>query len=97
MNQVEASFLDWLKIYGDVEKTNVLIKEFITGYNETLTESHHDLRDDVLDFVYFGYSFQDYSRQKCKNMFVSMDFRGKTLTWKELPSNWYQEGELGNF
>ena len=33
-------------------------------------------------------SFSHLSSQKCENVFVSMSFQGKSLTWKELPEFW---------
>ena len=31
------------------------------------------------------------TRQKCRNLFIGMDFRGKFIEWKDLPSNWNLE------
>ena len=31
------------------------------------------------------------TRQTCRNLFIGMDFRGKFLEWKNLPSNNYLE------
>ena len=31
------------------------------------------------------------TRQKCRNLFIGMDFRGKFIEWKDLPSNWLLE------
>ena len=37
------------------------------------------------------YPFSYESSQKCKGMFISLSFRGKTLTWKEL-GEWSEVG-----
>ena len=33
------------------------------------------------------------TRQKCRSLFIGMDFRGKFIEWKDLPSNWFLERE----
>ena len=41
------------------------------------------------------YTFTDRSRQKCKDLFVSISFRGKRLTWRDLPQNGREERDHG--
>ena len=76
-----------LEAFGDVELTDLLIREFILGRVSNLSEYHEAVVNYVKDKIgeYVGYSFSDWSFQKCKDLFISMKFRGKTLTWKELP------------
>lgn len=47
MNQIEAGALRELGIYGNFPKTNVLIKEFITGHNENFTEEEKDFIENI--------------------------------------------------
>ena len=42
LNQLEADNLKQLNVYGDMQKTNALIKEFITGYEGNLTKEEED-------------------------------------------------------
>ena len=97
VNQVEASFLDELDIYGDVEKTNALFRQFFTGSNETLTEDDKEITNKVNEIIegYSSLPIHAFSRQQCRDMFISTKFRGKTLTWKELPSNRVYESDFG--
>ena len=39
---MEADNLKQLNVYGDMQKTNALIKEFITGYEGNLTKEEED-------------------------------------------------------
>ena len=39
---MEADNLRQLNVYGDMQKTNALIKEFITGYEGNLTKEEED-------------------------------------------------------
>lgn len=89
-----------LGVYGDVKKTNLLIKEFINGREENLTKSQEEEVNRVKDYLeldYGDYSFSAWSRQKCKDLFISMSFRGKSLTWKDLPQNWMDENKIGPY
>ena len=38
----------------------------------------------VKDYLGDHYSFSAWSRQKCKDLFISMNFRGKLLTWGKI-------------
>ena len=42
LNQLEADNLKQLNVYGDMQKTNALLKEFITGYEGNLTKEERD-------------------------------------------------------
>ena len=35
------------------------------------------------------------SRQRCKNLFISMSFQGKKITWKDISSIEYHHHEIG--
>ena len=93
VNQVEASFLDALDIFGDIEKTDALIKQFFTGSNETLTEDDKEITKKVNEMIegYSSYPIHAFSRQQCRDMFISAEFRGKTITWKEMPRDRFFE------
>ena len=43
------------------------------------------------------FTFNEWSRQKCKDLFMSIKFRGKLLTWRDLPQDWHLESDLGPF
>ena len=71
-------------VYGNIEKTNLLIDEFIQGRQGSLSEEGEKFVDGMKYFIGNEWSFTDVSRQKCRDLFISMSFRGKKLTWKEL-------------
>ena len=55
------------------------IKWYILGNKEM---------EDFQEEVFVGNSFvTDVSRQNCDNMFISMSFRGKFMTWKDFSSD----------
>ena len=73
VNQVLASFLRYLDASGDV-LTNSLTNVFLNGQAEDLTEEEQLIIDDIkyqLDFDE-GYSFSDWSRQSCNELFISI-------------------------
>ena len=101
---MEASFLKDAKVYGNAKLNNLLVNEFIIGHNNNLSqEDERFLNEFVNEFVkdkdgdkYTGeFTFTDRSRQKCKDLFVSISFRGKRLTWRDLPQDWRKERDLG--
>ena len=98
VNQVEASFLDEFDMFGDVKKINVLIKQFFTGSNETLNKADQNLTDRINEKLsYYGtYPVHAFSRQACRDMFKSIEFRGRSITWNEMPSYRFYEVDIGS-
>merc|ERR1719483_670316 len=80
-----------------MDLTNLLIDEFILGRVGNLSDDNQVIVDAVQEYLGDWYSFIDISRQKCKDMYVSMRFRGKQLTWRDLPQDWWDEGNLGPY
>ena len=70
---------------------NTLTNEFIQGRQENLTLDQKNIIDKVKNKIGNIWSFSAWSRQKCKDLFISMSFRGRTLTWNDLPQNWTEE------
>ena len=76
MNQIEASRL---KNLGN--KTEAIVHDFL------MSQEKIDVEND-LDNAVFGVSIMtEYERQSCRNLFISMSFRGKFLNWKNLLVN----------
>ena len=82
LNQVEAS---WLKKKGLHENTTMTVM---------FKKKWFGKRGGDTDFLGAG-SIIPYSRQKCKNMFISMNFRGKSLTWRILPKDELKHDPIG--
>ena len=90
LNQLEADNLKQLNVYGDMQKTNALLKEFITGYQGNLTQEEEDTiklvkdsRAHQLDLD--KWSFDVWSSQKCKYLFVNSHFQGRHhFTWRNI-------------
>ena len=89
MKEVEA--------YGDVVLTDLLVKEFILGRIGNLSEEHEEFVNKIKAMLGHDYTFNDWSRQKCKDLFMSISFRGKSLTWRDLPQEWWYESDLGPY
>ena len=85
-----------LEAHGHMEKTNLLVNEFILGRQGNISEDHQVVVDNVKDMLGW-WTFHDYSRQKCKDMFISMKFRGKKITWSDLPQDWMSEFDFGPY
>ena len=72
-----------LGAYGNVTKTNLLINEFMKGRQNNLKAEEELIVNDVKDYINQG-SFVEQSRQKCKNLFMSVSFRDSRIMWKEI-------------
>ena len=64
-------------VYGDVASTRILVKEFIEGHEEELTPKHAQKVKKMKE-SFGSYSFLQWSRQKCKDLFISVSFRGES-------------------
>ena len=47
MNQLEADNLKQLNVYGDVKKTNILIKEYIDGRDVNFTTDEENILNEI--------------------------------------------------
>ena len=68
-----------------ITRTNILIEEFIKGRHGNLTNTDKSFMTEIKEDIGFGQSFTDRSMQYCKNLFISISFRGMKLTWNQLP------------
>ena len=87
MNQVEASFLKDLNVYGNIKRRTILINEFIKGRKGNLSKADEVFVNEIKENLYIdkGWTFLDWSKQSCRNLFISISFRGMKLTWNQLP------------
>ena len=72
-------------VYGDAASTRILVKEFIEGHEEELTPKHAQKVKKMKE-SFGSYSFLQWSRQKCKDLFISVSFRGEIDNSLELES-----------
>ena len=72
-----------LGAYGNVTKTNLLINEFMKGRQNNLKAEEELIVNDVKEYINDG-SFLEQSRQKCKNLFMSVSFRDSRIIWKQI-------------
>ena len=73
------------------------MNEFLLGRKGNLSEDHKEIVTKVKEMIGLDFTFNEWSRQKCKDLFMSMSFRGKLLTWKDLPQDWQLEEEHGPY
>jgi hypothetical protein len=85
------------QVHGNMTLTNLLINEFILGREGNISDDNQIIVDNVKEYLGHWYSFIDLSRQKCKDMFISMKFRGKQITWSDLPQDWWYEWNQGPY
>ena len=72
-----------LGAYGNVTRTNLLINEFMKGRHDILKAEEELIVNDAKDYINEG-SFLEQSRQKCKNLFMSVNFRGSRIIWNQM-------------
>lgn len=79
-----------LNAYGNITKTNLLVNEFIKGRQKNLTDEEEVIVNEVKDKIDMasGFSFLEKSRQVCRNLFTSIDFRGMKITWNDIDEGW---------
>ena len=75
LNKIEASFLKELNIYGDQDATDNLMKEFIDGRNGNKSQQEEAEIKQVNDFIGPDYSFMQFSRQKCRDLFIQISYQ----------------------
>ena len=87
LNQVAASDLKLLNVYGNNTRTNIVMNEFIKGHQGNLSKSDEDFVNEIKETfdIGKGWSFLRKSMQWCRNLFTSISFRGRKLTWNQLP------------
>ena len=63
------------------------MNEFIKGRQGNLSIADEGFVNEIKETLSFdeGYSFLDLSMQFCKNLFISISFQGKKLSWNQLP------------
>ena len=86
MNQVAASDLKYLNAYGNNTRANILLNEFIKGRQQNLSKADEVFLNEIKETLGMdkGWSFLKKSMQWCKNLFTSISFRGRKLTWNQL-------------
>ena len=72
-----------LGAYGNVTKTNLLVNEFMKGRQNDLKAEEELIVNDVKEYINES-SFVEQSRQKCKNLFMSVSFRGSRIIWNQI-------------
>ena len=89
-----------VKAHGNMTLTNLLINEYMIGRVGNLSDDDQLFLDNVkqiMNSTSEWSTFNDLSRQKCKDAFISMRFRGKQITWRDLPQDWSFETEFGPY
>ena len=88
LNQIEASKLSQLGIYGSPNLTQALIEEFISGYTMA-GKSPEELENIKEVYKRLGNVSQasvlrqDFIRQDCNSLFVDMKYQEKHLAWND--------------
>ena len=81
LNQIEASWLKEKKLYNNAKGTNNFKVKWLGS------EGHADFLGAA--------SVTIKTRQRCRNLFTSMSFQEKSLTWKNLPEKAMQHNLVG--
>ena len=83
LNQAEASYWKSIGAYENVTKKKEILEKYRSNYY-----------DHINDKEYLGVSdLTETTRQRCKNLFIEMSFRGKYMAWSDLP--YYKRNESG--
>ena len=75
LNKIEASFLKELNLYGNQDATDNLMKEFIDGRNVNKSQQEEAEIKQVNDFIGPNYSFMQFSRQKCRDLYIQISYQ----------------------
>ena len=75
-----------ISAFGNTTLTNLFINEFIKGHQKNLTEVEEKIVNQIKDGLdlQFYENFVTHSGQYCNNLYSSISFRGKNLTWKSI-------------
>ena len=57
------------------------MNEFMFGRSGNLSQEQKD----TINSMKMNKPFQELSRQKCRNLFLSMKYQGQSLSWNDLP------------
>ena len=74
-----------LGIYGDAHLTELLMKEFMTGWMGNISNEDQD-RISTIENTYET-TFAGYVRQESEDLFIHMRFQKKELSWRDV-DNW---------
>ena len=81
-NQLEASYLRKYEV-DDLKLKEILIKKYIIGHKENLTEEEELLFQTVQNST--GDYVSWYGRQWCRNLFINTRFEDRELAWNDFP------------
>ena len=98
LNQVEASRLEAMGVYGNKSRMDAVFDEFIIGRKGDISEKEQNILDSLgihstqgyegtIEMYYSEFSFLEANRQPCNDLFLSMKFKERKLTWSDLPLN----------
>ena len=76
MNQIEASYLKELGIYGHFKTENLVIDEFHDGYQSDLNLMDKEMLESIKQNITGSFSYN--SVQKCKDLFIADNKGSKT-------------------
>ena len=97
LNQVEASFLKKHRAHGNLGKMNALFNEFINGHEGNLSKADemyvNEVKEEIAMNNGWSSTFLDQSKQTCRNLVLSVRFRGKYLTWNHIEEHIMGLGE----
>ena len=104
LNQIEASDLKILNAYGNITKTNVLIKEFIIGHKENFSHEEENIVQDVKNFLK-TYGFKDFlhfTHQRPADMILTTRYGNYNYSWNQFsgsfgPMSMRTDFGLGSF
>ena len=66
-------------------KTDLLMKEFMFGHQDNLTQEEEKYLETVKNWRNFkAFTFLEWTRQYCNHAFISSNFRGLNFTWRNL-------------
>ena len=84
-NQIEVSTMKDFGVYKDSNLTDLLVKEFILGNNESLTPNASEFLNGVKEKVKneYGDDFALHASQGCHHLMLTIKFQGKTLFWED--------------
>ena len=85
---MEASDLLILKLHDQPKKTDILVKEFVNGHNQTFSKEDQEM---LANISYDIPDFLHHTRQKYKDMIMAAEYQETKAAWSDF------NGAMGPF
>ena len=79
--------MSFLGVYGDKEKTDVLLLNYMKGLDRNLTVKENETLTEIQDILgeyEIAGDLYYHGMQKCSDLFIGVNARGRSITWYDM-------------